>query len=69
MKGGLQNGKVLIIGGNKDALIVQEELIPDAEEVLGADNLRFEFLDAGHELPVTKGEQIVNCIWSFWHDG
>lgn len=63
---GLQNGKVLIICGSKDALIVRDELVADATEVLGADNVKFEFFDAGHELPVTKGERIVNCIWDFW---
>lgn len=63
---GLQNGKVLIICGSKDALIVQDELVPDATDVLGANNVEFEFFDAGHELPVTKGEQIVNSVWEFW---
>lgn len=65
---GLQNGKVLIIGGNKDVLVVKEELVPDATEVLGVDNVQFEFLDAGHDLPVTKSEQIVKYVWDFWQD-
>lgn len=57
---------MLIIGGRNDALIVQDELVPDATEMLGADNVKFQFLDAGHELPVTKSEQIVGRIWDFW---
>ena len=63
---GLQNGKVLIIAGRTDALIVQEELVPDATKVLGDGNVKFEFVDAGHELPVTKSEQIIDCVWQFW---
>jgi len=66
VKEGLQNGKVLIIGGSKDVLVMREELVPDATDALGADNVQFEFFDAGHELPVTKSEQIVGCIWDFW---
>lgn len=65
-KEGLQNGKVLIIGGKTDPLVIQDELVPDATEALGAHNVRFEFLDAGHELPVTKSAQIVDCVWNFW---
>ena len=63
---GLQNGKVLIIGGSKDSLIVKDELIDDATEALGANNVEFEFLDAGHELPVTKSREIVHYILDFW---
>ncbi len=65
-KQGLQNDKVLIIGGKKDVLIVKDELVEDATEVLGAGNVRIEFVDAGHELPVTKSEEIVETIWEFW---
>ena len=64
---GLKNGKVLIIGGSKDSLIVKDELIDDATEVLGANNVEFEFLDAGHELPITKSWEIVHYILNFWH--
>lgn len=63
---GLQNGKVLILCGKTDALINSEELLPDATGALGANNVRFEFFDAGHELAVTKSAQIVDCVWAFW---
>ena len=63
---GLKNGKVLIIGGSKDSLIVKDELIDDATGVLGANNVKFEFLDAGHELPITKSREIVHYILDFW---
>lgn len=62
---GLQGGKVLIIGGLKDVLIVKDELMEDATEVLGKDHVKFEWVDAGHELPVTKSEEIVEFIWDF----
>jgi len=57
--------KVLIIGGEHDAIIIMDELKEDAAEVL-QDNVQFQFINAGHELPITKGEDIVKCIWDFW---
>lgn len=38
----------------------------DATAVLGDGNVKIEFVDAGHELPVTKSEEIVKIIWGFW---
>ena len=63
---GLQNGKVLIIGGSEDVFIVKDELIEDATEVLGVNNVAFQFIDAGHDLPVTKSQEIVDCVLKFW---
>lgn len=64
--GGLQNGKVLIIAGHKDVLIVEDELVEDATDILGENNVRFEFVDAGHELPVSKSKEILEFISVFW---
>ena len=69
MKEGLQNGKVLMILGNTDAVVVKEELVPDATEVFGAGNLEIEYMDAGHELPMAKSAEIAECIWRFWEGG
>ena len=68
MDQGLQNGMVLIIGGEKDVLVVKDELAEDATEALGADNVLMEFVDAGHEFPITKSEEIVQIIWKFWQN-
>ena len=38
----------------------------DATKVLDKDHVRFKWVDAGHELPVTKSEEIVGFIWDFW---
>lgn len=63
---GLQNGKVLIILGEKDPIIIVEEMVEDATQVLGLENVRFEICDAGHELPITESAKVVDLIWSFW---
>ncbi|KAL2040155.1 hypothetical protein N7G274_007058 [Stereocaulon virgatum] len=66
---GLQGGKVLIIGGRKDVVVDSDELEEDAIEVLGKECVRFEWVDAGHELPITKSGEIVECVWGFWEGG
>lgn len=65
-KDSTQNEKVLIICGSNDVIIKADELVEDATQVLGADNVKFEFVDAGHELPATKSVEIVKGIWKFW---
>lgn len=63
---GLQNGKVLIICGQNDPIIVKDELVEDATRVLG-DNVEFKIVDAGHELPITKSQDVVAHICKFWN--
>ena len=63
---GLHRGKVLVILGNKDPIVVEDELAEDASEVLGWDNVRFDICDAGHELPITESKAVLNAIWKFW---
>lgn len=65
---GLQNGKVLIILGHKDVIIVEDELVEDATEVLGENNVRFEFVDAGHDLGVSKSKEVLEFISAFWEE-
>ena len=63
---GLQNGKVLIIAGHKDAIVATDELVEDATVVLGENNVRFEFVDAGHDLAVSKSKEVLDLISTFW---
>ena len=57
---------MLIIAGHKDAIIAEDELVEDATEILGERNVRFEFVDAGHDLPVSKSKEILDFISAFW---
>ena len=63
---GLQKGQVLIIAGQKDVIISKDELVEDATDILGKTNVRFEFVDAGHELPVSKSKEMLEMISAFW---
>ena len=66
VKGDLQDGKVLIICGKKDVLILANELGEDAAKCLGPGNFDLKEVDAGHDLPVTRSREIVDFIQEFW---
>jgi hypothetical protein len=65
-KRGLHKGKVLMILGAIDPVIVAEEAIQDTKAVLGEGNVEIAVLDAGHELPITKSVEVAEVIWQFW---
>lgn len=62
----LQNGKVLVICGEHDAIIVKDELIEDAKSVLKG-HVDFKVVNGGHEFPITKSDEVVEEIVSFWN--
>jgi len=63
---GLDNGKVLIICGMTDPVIIFEELREDARTVLGVDDVQLKTCDTGHEIPITKSAEILEYIWNIW---
>ena len=63
---GLEHGKVLIITGNDDVIIKKDELVADATAALDG-NVVFKFIDAGHEAPVVKSQDVVRAISEFWN--
>ncbi|KAI9682130.1 MAG: hypothetical protein M1817_000184 [Caeruleum heppii] len=64
---GLENGKVLVVLGETDPIIVREEIMEDATRALGGDgHVAFNTIDAGHEFPVTKSEEVVRHVSAFW---
>jgi pimeloyl-ACP methyl ester carboxylesterase len=63
---GIEHGKVLIITGNDDVIIKKDELVVDATAALEG-NVVFKFIDAGHEAPIVKSQDVVRCIAEFWN--
>ncbi|KAI9757723.1 MAG: hypothetical protein M4579_003348 [Chaenotheca gracillima] len=64
---GLDQGKVLLVLGEKDLAIPKDEVRPDAVEALGGEeNVVVKVVDAGHELPITRSDELVGCIVEFW---
>lgn len=62
---GLVRGKVLLILGRDDPVVVPDETVEDAERVLGRDGVEAVILAAGHELPMTMADEVANCIHRF----
>jgi len=63
---GLRTGKVLMVLGKTDRVIFSDELELDAKAVLGLANLEVKVFDAGHEVPVTHAEEVVDFVWEGW---
>jgi pimeloyl-ACP methyl ester carboxylesterase len=63
---GLKGGRLLLVLGASDPVIVKEELVHDATAILGEDGLKAVLLDAGHELVMGKGAEVAAVMASFW---
>ncbi|KAI1209032.1 alpha/beta-hydrolase [Annulohypoxylon truncatum] len=64
---GIPAGKVLMVIGEDDSVVVKDEIIEDAEQVLGVDGVEFAILPGGHELPFTMSSSVASAIDGFWH--
>ncbi|KAI0889757.1 alpha/beta-hydrolase [Annulohypoxylon maeteangense] len=64
---GMHAGKILMVLGDDDPVIVKDEVIEDAEQVLGLEGVEFAILPGGHEIPFTMSSGIANAIDGFWH--
>ena len=65
---GLKGGKILLILGETDPVIVKEELIHDATSVLGEEGFEAIALDAGHEIAIARGQEVGRIAASFWRN-
>ncbi|KAH6628371.1 hypothetical protein F5144DRAFT_578815, partial [Chaetomium tenue] len=63
---GLRGGKILLVLGSSDPVIVKEELLHDATAVLGEDGFEAVVLNAGHELVMTKSDEVAAVLVNFW---
>ncbi|KAH9240073.1 hypothetical protein K456DRAFT_1745991 [Colletotrichum gloeosporioides 23] len=63
---GLRKGRVLFVLGERDEIVVPGETVWDARRVLGEDAVEVLVLKAGHEVGVTKGEEIVDGVLAAW---
>jgi pimeloyl-ACP methyl ester carboxylesterase len=63
---GLKEGRVMLVLGEADGVIVKEELVEDATKVLGEDGIEVVQVEGGHEVPFTKGREIGDILMRFW---
>jgi pimeloyl-ACP methyl ester carboxylesterase len=62
----LLEGKVLLLLGKDDTVVVAEEMCEDAEQALGKEAVEIRVMDGGHELPVTDPREVAQTILDFW---
>jgi pimeloyl-ACP methyl ester carboxylesterase len=63
---GLDNGKVLLVLGETDPIIVTDEISEDATTVLeGNVDIRV-IAGAAHDFPVSRGKEVAAIITDFW---
>jgi hypothetical protein len=64
---GLERGRVLVVLGERDPIIVADELGEDVKEVLGEECVEVHVVKgAGHEVPIERAEEVVSIIERFW---
>lgn len=63
---GFREGKVLMLLGKDDSVIVADEIGVDAVEALGQDNVKVEVLEGGHDLPIAGVEACAKAIGEFY---
>ncbi|KAI0817863.1 alpha/beta-hydrolase [Xylaria sp. FL0064] len=63
---GLEGGKIFVVLGKDDGVIVMDEMIEDVHAVLGREGVEVVVLEGGHELPITSSGSVAESIDSFW---
>lgn len=63
---GLDEGKVLMLLGESDPVIVADEVEEDAIAALGRDNVRVVRLEGGHDVPVVNARGCMDAMEEFW---
>ncbi|KAI1382412.1 alpha/beta-hydrolase [Hypoxylon crocopeplum] len=66
MVAGLATGRILMVLGKDDPVVVERETMEDAKRVLGSEAVEFAGLPGGHELPITASSGVVDAMEGFW---
>lgn len=65
---GLLGGRVLLILGRSDNIIQNDRIVSDAKHVLGEKGVSVVLMDSGHEVAITKGQEIADIVVKFWEE-
>jgi pimeloyl-ACP methyl ester carboxylesterase len=63
---GIVGGKMLVILGDSDPVIVKTELLEDVKAVLGDDAVEVVVIPGGHEIAITEAKEIADAMVDFW---
>ncbi|KAK4547166.1 hypothetical protein LTR36_001387 [Oleoguttula mirabilis] len=62
----LKEGKVLVLLGRQDSVIVADEIDEDAKGTMGEGNVEVVKFEGAHDLPIVNAEGCVDAIAAFW---
>lgn len=65
---GLTGGKICLILAERDPIIVKEEWIQDSKAVLGEAGVEIHVVDGGHEIAISRGEEVAGIAVRTWTD-
>jgi pimeloyl-ACP methyl ester carboxylesterase len=63
---GLIGGKVILVLGAKDGIVIPEEQEADHRKWLGHGNVETIIMDAGHDLPISQPIELADRLWHAW---
>lgn len=62
----LTNGKLLIIFGESDSIVVEKHVAADAAEIFGGEKVEVRRVPGGHGFPIPSADKIVSHLRAFW---
>lgn len=65
---GQRGGKVFLVLGQADPIVLAEQTTADVREVLGEDAVKVLVLRGGHEVAITRGREIADAAVAFWEE-
>ena len=66
---GLRGGRVHVVLGEDDPVVVRGETVDDARAALGPDGVAFTVLPGGgHEIPMARSAEVADALVAFWSD-
>ncbi|RYP14474.1 hypothetical protein DL765_006364 [Monosporascus sp. GIB2] len=64
---GLKGGKVCLIVAERDIIVIADECVDDATEVLGTEAVETCYLSGGHEIAISSGRHVASVAMKSWN--
>ena len=63
---GMETGRICLIVGEKDPIVLADECVEDARAVLGEEGVDAHVIKGGHEVGISKGKEIAGIAMASW---
>jgi len=60
------HGKVILLLGKTDSIILEDEVGPDVRACIGHDLVHTIVINAGHDVAISRATEVVDELWTFW---